>query len=572
MFTSTEPMRETTESFKSKFKGIEENEPIKTNLKYIHTDCWCGFDIDKHHDIAITNCGHQCHKWCMQEYLDKETTCFMCRQEITTISNLEWGINSISEFIKKCEIEDKLKIPKTLRQMTTGCCLRQITCDLEESYDDDISFETNQLSRSKKNGINLEPIPLEDDCKKLTTNEISANLFNTNPFKFGLETIGTCIFSAPYQESITTQLQADITIILDISGSMYDERIESCKKAIKMLLNVVNGKKKIRLTLITFDDYAVQEFALQNINSTNFDNISNIIDKITSFGGTDYNVAFRLLDNILTNRDSIVFFFSDGEPYNAVNLTILHNIYEKYPQLTMYVISIGADVDANKALIPLLCDRYHELAVYRHFSELDTFPEFIGNIIGETNGIYAYDITFIFEGVVPISSKCETDENGISKINVPLLRYNDISTFAFTQQDTELPISIIVHFTVDDEKHTINSKLDTENLIDLQLSRNFPIKRYLDRKCNTIRSRTDLTNKIKKDMFENILSEITEENLGPFYNDFRNGLINIIYSFEKISTRNNNLSNNIAQLDNSSSFIGRDVSLSTSRQISLSTP
>jgi hypothetical protein len=194
--------------------------------------------------------------------------------------------------------------------------------------------------------------------------------------------------------------------------------------------------------------------------------------------------------------------------------------------------------------------------------------EFIGNVIGETTGIYATDISFTFNGVIPISSKCETNEDGISKIDVPLLRYNDMSTFAFTQKDSTVPISIMAQYTVDGQRYTLCTKPDLENLLGLQLSKNFPIKRFLDRECNTIRSRAELTNKTKQEMLQNILKDTSEEQLGSFYSEFKTGLEHLIESFELISTRNRNVRNNIAQSQNRSCSVGRQVSASVSRLVS----
>lgn len=580
--------RITTACIRQQFQEIEEYEEDKTTLKYIHSDCWCGEDVEKTEDLAITNCGHQCHKWCMREYLEQgSNTCFTCRQSLTTISNSVWGIDSIEDFLEKCEHEDNITA-----FMPASCLSRQITGGLGISRQITGGFGVSRQitgtglgsiqdntydERLSKNGVVKDAVPLVENTQ---TSQIfdslnaTAHALHTSPFEFvmngNVNFISTFSFIAPFLETDSSGLSADITIIIDISGSMQGGRLESCKNAIKLMLDRINGKSLVRVTIITFDDYAVQEFGMQTINSSNYDNIVKIVDSFEPIGGTNYNVSFRLLEKVLTNRDSIVFFFSDGEPSIPTDLSIMDNIYTQYPQLTMYVVSIGEDVDADKALIPLLRDRYHELGVYRHFPELDTFTQFIGDIIGETSGIYATNIHIRFEGVLPISSKCETNEDGVSTIDIPLLRYNDMCTFACTSITTENPVLIICEYTVNGTPYLLHSTLDEQNLLGDSLNKHFPMKRFLDRECNTIRSRVELTNVTKKEMLKNILEIASEENLGLYYNDFKSGLQYLIESYDLITTRNHNrnVQNILSQTQNRASSVGRQVSASASRAVS----
>ena len=575
------PGRLQTQNIRNAFEVIEQNDHNKTNLQFLHNDtCFCMEAYDDENDICIFGCGHSLHKECLNEYLDKTTTheCPTCRTQIVKISSIEWGHCTLQEFKDRYESEQQLFAQSVLH--------RQVTCGGYYGRQNTIRFQATQQSydfhednRHLKNGIVLPEIPLLSSTGNVSmqvltnpvTEQKSAVALHSNTFSltFNYEThnLGTFALIAPFQESVSSELKADVIIVLDVSGSMEGNKLEECKKAIKTLFESINGKTQIRVTLITFDDYAVHEFPLQLINSTNYENIFKRIESLEVNGGTNYNVAFKLLEKVLSDRDSIVFFFSDGEPSIATDLDILRSIYTKCPLLTMYVVSIGEDVDAEKALIPLLCDRHHDLAVYKHFSNLNDFPVFIANAIGETTAVYATDITIRFKNVIPISSKCETDENGISIINVPLLRFNDMTQFAFTRNTTEIA-KIQSIYTVNGVQCELSSLPDTINLVGETLSVHFALKRLIDRECNSIRLKRDLTNTTKKEIFQNILRDITPEQLGSFYDEFKNGLKALIESIEYVSTRNRNSINTLSQMQNRSASAGRHLSLGVSRAVS----
>lgn len=570
---SSLPSRLGTYSIRNAFEEAEEDDPNKTKLDYLHNGtCFCMELYDDPFDIAILTCGHSMHKECLNEYLSKMSAeCPHCRAPIDNTSTMEWGHMTIADFRERYETELQLcAMPLGLSRQVTcgGYCGIQSTQAYSYSQDDD-------NMRYTKNGVALPAIPIFDSQteikEELNCNNATA-LFSA-PIKFTIngipENLGTFAFIAPYQESELSELNADIYLILDISGSMAGDRIEKCKEAIKIMIDGINGKSKIRVSLITFDDYAVQEFPLGIITSANYDNIIKIVDSLCDSGGTNYNVAFKLLSKILSDRDLIVFFFSDGDPSIQTDLNIMRSIYASHPQLTMYVISIGADVNADKALIPLLCDRHHDVAVYKHFFELTEFPQFIGGVIGETTGVYATDINITFSaGILPISSKCVTAEDGISSISVPVIRFNDMIQFAFSQSETDQPIIIRTEYTINGEKYMIASMCDDKNLLGEILSKNFAIKRFLDRECNSIRFRTELTNRTKQEMLRNILNSITIEQLGTFYDEFKSGLEHMIESFELISSRKRNIENTLSQIDNHSASVSRQVSSSIARGVS----
>jgi uncharacterized protein YegL len=563
------PLRLTTENIKDQFNEADMEYNDETNVNFVNHSCSICFEDYLTSNILCTiNCGHHSCKDCMVDYLsDNNTTCFTCRGDILTISNIDWGTISCSEFLDKCELENSLFHGRQCtgapsRQYTSAPC-RQLT---QSNYD---NSDYSYYDRQTKHNVILPEVPIQNISISSETNTDIISVLYSDQFAYKDTTLGTFILSSPFSDVVVKLF--DIFLIIDVSGSMHGDRIKFCKEAAKTIVHSILNTM-MRLTIITFDDYAVQTIPLSQVTDSNIDKILSSIDKIHSEGGTNYNVAFQFLTTVISNRDSIVMFLSDGSPSNTTNLTILRELYEKFPQLIMYVISMGQDVD-SKDLVPLLCDRHFDAGIYKHITNEGDFPEFVETVIGESTSIYASDLNITFSGVEPISSKTEIVEDGISKISVPLLYSNNITQFAFTRNlDSILPISISVEYTKDGIVHTIVADFDSENILGDTLSKHFSLKRYLDREVNTILSRKDITNKTKYELIKNIYDEavVNKDSFGIFFDEFDKGLSILMQDLTQISSRNYNIKNLVAQQSNRTGSLSRQVSSSISRTVTAS--
>jgi len=565
------PVRLTTENIKDQFNQADMEYNDETNVNFVHHSCSiCFEDYAITNIISTTNCGHHSCKECMVDYLsNNNSTCFTCRVDISTISNIDWGTIPFSEFLEKCELESNLfQNPISFgRQATSSICSQYTSAShrqLTQSSSNTSSYVYD--NRSSKHNIHLPEVPLQNISISSDTNSDSVSVLYSEQFEYKGTNLGTFILSSPFSDIVVKLF--DIVFIIDVSGSMEGDRIKFCKEAAKIFVQSILNTM-MRFTIITFDNYAVQIIPLSQVTESNIDKILSFIDKIKPEGGTDYNVAFKFLPTVISNRDTIVMFLSDGSPSNTTNLSLLRDLYQRFPQLIMYIISMGQDVD-SKDLVPLLCDRHFDVGIYKHISNEGDFPAFVESVIGESTSIYASNLKITFSGVEPISSKIESVEDGISTISVPLLYSNNITQFAFTRnQDNILPISISVEYTKDGTVHTVLADIDTENVMSDTMSKHFSLKRYLDREVNTLLSRNEITNKTKYELIKNIYDEavVNKDSFGIFYEEFEKGLNILMQDLTQISTRNYNIKNLVAQQSNRTGSLANGVARSISRAV-----
>jgi len=105
----------------------------------------------------------------------------------------------------------------------------------------------------------------------------------------------------------------NLCITLDTSGSMDDDdRLEECKKAIKVLFNKLQHNDVIHL--LTYSDTFKVVFT--NKNNSDVPELNKMVDNITTDGTTNISGGLELSRNLLLSSDSphkkIIFLFSDG--------------------------------------------------------------------------------------------------------------------------------------------------------------------------------------------------------------------------------------------------------------------
>jgi uncharacterized protein YegL len=578
-FSPSSPIMErcSTGQVKQAFEDIEKDDFNKTITKYLNTQCWCGNSIKNKEDIAITSCGHSCHSKCMYEYLEHNQDnlnicCFTCRTALQYISTIECGHNSIVEFIDKYNIKKNIfgdgnddecdylhdtppmtQVPK-LKRMHTNSASAYI---LDERNDD----------RSSKHMVILKEIPIQNSFKNINGISTELSVMYTDLINFDENILGTVVLTTPYSE-LSNNPDIDIYVILDVSGSIYPI-LDLFKQSLKEI--VLKLKENQRFTIITFDDYAVHLIPLGIINTFNINNILTIIDNIQCEGGTNYNVAFELLSKIISNRQSLIFFLTDGDPSNETDLEIIRKIYDEHPTIMINIISMGGFVDASTKLIPLLFDRHHELAKYRHFADFTDFPSYIEEIVGEACAIYATKIRIVFKNITPISSQINIIDATTSYIDIPSINCNSTTLFSFTKEPSNMePFSISVSYFIDENQFEKIALLDNTNVLGNVIKINYPIKRINDCKINEIIRRKDITSKSKIELCQQILDSSTEDMYGIFYEEFTTGLKSLIKSMTDVTSRNKNAQNVFTQTTQNSPGIPRIYSSTLSH--TLSTP
>ncbi|KAL4486848.1 hypothetical protein ABPG72_009612 [Tetrahymena utriculariae] len=108
----------------------------------------------------------------------------------------------------------------------------------------------------------------------------------------------------------------DLICVIDNSGSMGGQKIESVKNTIQQLIDMLNDND--RLSIITFNDMAQQLSGLRKVNKENKENLQKITRSIQAGGGTSITSGLQTAFSILQNRKqknsvSSIFLLSDGQ-------------------------------------------------------------------------------------------------------------------------------------------------------------------------------------------------------------------------------------------------------------------
>ena len=118
-------------------------------------------------------------------------------------------------------------------------------------------------------------------------------LFNQNtPFVINLTT--------PQPDENDKKSNADLICVIDISGSMFGDKIWQVKESLKLLLDLTDEKD--RLCLILFNNYAYNYFNLQYLTKENKELLINEINAINATGGTNILSGLEMAVDIIKNE------------------------------------------------------------------------------------------------------------------------------------------------------------------------------------------------------------------------------------------------------------------------------
>jgi Mg-chelatase subunit ChlD len=132
-------------------------------------------------------------------------------------------------------------------------------------------------------------IEMEEDKKKINISVLQGSkLFNENvPFIINLNSLDT----------INKKSNVDLICIIDVSGSMKNQKLKLVKESLKSLITFMDEKD--RLALILFNDKATEYLKLSFLTKETKKNYISKIDKITSRGGTNILSGLEKAVNIL---------------------------------------------------------------------------------------------------------------------------------------------------------------------------------------------------------------------------------------------------------------------------------
>jgi uncharacterized protein YegL len=573
--------RLSTASAKVRFQDLEEEEGLRnTNLNFISTrGCYCAVEIKEPEKMAIIqDCGHSWHDTCAGAWLLNNNTCPLCRCNVTEISTINRGIESIEKFRESYiasvkifgEEEDNSNNQRLAPRLT-----RQYTCSQqnEEEYDDYFSPE-EPSDGYIPNMIVLPSIPntfqngiIENNNENINKNCIA--LFSS-PFEYNGTSLGTFVISAPFNDQNKIINHCDCLLFGDSSGSMVGNPISLLKKVFSKVVSEIH--EHIRLSISIFNDTATQLTPLQQVTPENKSLYLSEIENIKADCGTNYNHAFSLISDIfdesgiLENVNRIAIFVTDGQPSDNPDYKIIEKIVEKYPMIKLYFISLGGDIDASRVATKFLCNRHPNLSIYKHCESLDDFGVFLPSIFADVCNVFATDIKITFENVKPISSKAIMNDNGSWVINIPCIFESSAEQFAF-ECTSEIP-RIKIEYKINGSIVKLSASEDIEKSLDKFAP--WSLMRHINLKVNSICLDNEMKPSKKRKACEEILVSLDSEKFGIYYEEMNIALNKRIETIKMLTTRyyDNNLNNSILEDSLNEGSTQRCHSLRLAREVS----
>ncbi len=123
-------------------------------------------------------------------------------------------------------------------------------------------------------------------------------------------------FEVPEKPAMNDELERDVVLVLDSSGSMYGTPLRETKKAAVEFIETV-GNSNSRIGIVTFESDAriISDF------STDREQLISSVENIYDGGGTNTEAGLRLADQMLSESQAdkkIIVLMSDGEPNNGL--------------------------------------------------------------------------------------------------------------------------------------------------------------------------------------------------------------------------------------------------------------
>jgi len=173
-------------------------------------------------------------------------------------------------------------------------------------------------------------------------------LLNENtPFVLNLTT--------PQPNETDKKCNADLICVIDVSGSMFGEKIHQVKESLKILISLMNEKD--RLCLILFESNARNFYNLQFLTKNNKKILEEKINKISACGGTNILSGLKMAVDVIKNqtynekRVASILLLSDGCD-NESNDEEIANLLKKITKglglsFTLNTFGYGDDHDAK---------------------------------------------------------------------------------------------------------------------------------------------------------------------------------------------------------------------------------
>jgi len=175
--------------------------------------------------------------------------------------------------------------------------------------------------------------------------------------------------------------QINIALLMDTSGSMEGARIESVKKTLKVLVEILSNGDVI--TLIGFSSEAKEILSNVTIDDSNRSFIIEEIEKLQADGGTDLGCALMKMGDLqgcIRSSHNAVVILTDGFINKGItsNAGLYSLVKSKIPSLPIYTLGYGDD--HNSDLMKTLSTKTR--GSYSFIQEEISLPESLGDMVG----------------------------------------------------------------------------------------------------------------------------------------------------------------------------------------------
>ena len=189
----------------------------------------------------------------------------------------------------------------------------------------------------------LKPIP------KVTFNSQNLNYDKKEPGSFKVDKSAKWIGEGKAKVTIEvnsimkeSSQAKDIIFVLDVSGSMYGDKLNQVKKDTTDLVTVVLNNPRNRVALITFDTRAEKLSGL----TSNKEEFLQKVNALTDKGSTNYKSGLEAARKLLEaykkdkGKDLVLLFLTDGFPNEETpnEVAVYNELKQKYPYMSINAI------------------------------------------------------------------------------------------------------------------------------------------------------------------------------------------------------------------------------------------
>jgi len=157
----------------------------------------------------------------------------------------------------------------------------------------------------------------------------------------------------------------DLVLVADTSGSMQGEKMTENKRALKYVVNALNGNDRFNIVQFNTD---VEKFKAQLVpaSAENKKAALAFIDELEARGGTNIGDALRTGATLLSqasDRPAYLVMITDGEP--TVGETSVANLIKAVPAARdLRLFDFGVGYDVNTKLLNKLAEQHHGTSQY----------------------------------------------------------------------------------------------------------------------------------------------------------------------------------------------------------------